>query len=116
MGNGPSGRCPNERAQRPTPCPRRKEVRIEAALDVDTAEAIGADVGREGSGELRCDPTVAEAGGLADHEYAAHELGVLVGNVQQFIRGHDGGRGRRHAENVGGWCESINGRSIARRE
>src|SRR5205823_869348 len=89
---------------------------LEATFDVDATEAPGSDVVRQASAKLQRNTTVAQTGWLADDEDAAHELGVLVGNLQQFIRGQDRGR---HAENVGGlaghgkpsWCESINGAS-----
>src|SRR6266567_3437190 len=85
------------------------------AVDPDQA-ASGIDVVCQASAKLQRNTTVAQTGWLADDEDAAHELGVLVGNLQQFIRGQDRGR---HAENVGGlaghgkpsWCESINGAS-----
>src|SRR5216117_3676090 len=72
---------------------------LEATFDVDAPEAPGCDVVCQASAKLQRNTTVAQAGWLADDEDAAHELGVLVGNLQQFIRGQDCGR---HAENVGG--------------
>ena len=56
-------------------------------------------VGSEGTGDLHRDPAVPKAGRLAHDQRPAHELGVLVGNLQQFSGGHADGRG--HADNVG---------------
>ena len=74
---------------------------LEATLDINAAELLCAYVGSEGSGDLHRDPAVPKAGRLADDQRPAHELGMLVGNLQQFSGGHAGGRrGGGHAENV----------------
>jgi len=49
--------------------------------------------------EVQRDAAVPKAGWLTHEQHPAHEFGVPVGNLQQLISGHAGGRG--HAENVG---------------
>src|SRR5205823_11359206 len=71
------------------------------------------DVGPESAGELRNHSAVVVAGGLADDEYAADQLGALVGDagVKQFVGGHDRGR---HVVETRMVARCVNGYSTRR--
>ena len=65
------------------------------------AQPVCVDMVRQVASQLARDPAVPPAGWFPDDEYTLHELEPLLGdaNVQQVVRGHEGGV--RHVRNVG---------------